>query len=374
MNGSTMRIPWFVWVSLASVSCIVAGTYWDISWHMTIGRDSFWTPAHLLIQAGGILAGGAGAVLVFTTTFRRSAPLRPVSIGVWGFRGPFGAFLGAWGAATMVVSAPFDNWWHNAYGLDVKILSPPHAVLTIGILGVAVAGVLLVLATMNRATGAARDRLAWVLLVIGGEILVLSMIAILEQTFRSNLHRAEAYRAVAVVAPLMMVTFARVSDQRWAATIIATFYTAFMAAMVWFFPLFHAEPKLGPVYQQITHFIPLEFPLLLIVPAIAIDIVRHRFAAWPRWKLAPLLGAVFLATFLPAEWPFAAFMQSEGARNKIFGGDYFAYFMQPDWAIPRHLFFPEHALAPGLAEALAVAIVTSWIGLRLGDAMRAVRR
>jgi hypothetical protein len=369
-----MRIPWFVWVSLASVSCIVAGTYWDISWHMTIGRDSFWTPAHLLIQAGGILAGGAGAVLVFTTTFRRAAPLRPVSIGVWGFRGPFGAFLGAWGAATMVVSAPFDNWWHNAYGLDVKILSPPHAVLTIGILGVAVAGVLLVLATMNRATGPARDRLAWVMLVIGGEILVLSMIAILEQTFRSNLHRAEAYRAVAVVAPLMMVTFARVSDQRWAATIIATFYTAFMAAMVWFFPLFHAEPKLGPVYQQITHFIPLEFPLLLIVPAIAIDIVRHRFAAWPRWKLAPVLGVVFVATFLAAEWPFATFMQSEGARNAIFGGDYFAYFMQPDWAIPRHQFFPEHALAPGLVETLGVAIVTSWVGLKLGDAMRAVRR
>ena len=369
-----MRIPWFVWVSLASVSCIVAGTYWDISWHMTIGRDSFWTPAHLLIQAGGILAGGAGAVLVFTTTFRKSAPLRPVSIGVWGFRGPFGAFLGAWGAATMVVSAPFDNWWHNAYGLDVKILSPPHAVLTIGILGVAVAGVLLVLATMNRATGAARARLAWVMLVIGGEILVLSMIAILEQTFRSNLHRAEAYRAVAIVAPLMMVTFARVSDQRWAATIIATFYTAFMATMVWFFPLFHAEPKLGPVYQQITHFIPLEFPLLLIVPAIAIDLVRHHFAAWPRWKLAPLLGAAFLVTYLAAEWPFATFMQSEAARNAIFGGDYFAYFMQPDWAIPRHEFFTEHALVPGLVQALVVAMVTSWIGLRLGDAMRAVRR
>jgi hypothetical protein len=369
-----LRIPWFVWVSLASVSCIVAGTYWDISWHMSIGRDSFWTPAHLAIQAGGILAGVAGAVLIFSTTFRRNASLRPVSIGVWGFRGPFGAFLGAWGAATMVVSAPFDNWWHNAYGLDVKILSPPHAVLTLGVLGVAIAGVLLVVATMNRASGQARDRLARVLLVIGGEILVLSMIAILEHTFRSNLHRADAYRSVAIVAPLIMIALARVSAQRWAATILATFYTVFMATMVWLFPLFHAEPKLGPVYQQITHFIPLEFPLMLIPPAIAIDLVRHRFTAWPRWKLAPVLGVVFLGVFVAAEWPFATFMQTPAARNAVFGGDYFAYFMQPSWAIPRHEFFPSDALASGMAEAVVLAIVTSWIGLRLGDAMRSVRR
>jgi hypothetical protein len=370
---SRPAIPWFVWTSLASVSCILAGTYWDISWHMSIGRDSFWTPAHIAIQIGGITAGLGGAILVFATTFRKDAPLRASSVGVWGFRGPLGAFLGAWGAATMVVSAPFDNWWHNAYGLDVKILSPPHAVLTTGILAVAFAGVLLAVATTNRATGELRRRLAWFVLVLGGEILVLSMIAILEHTFRSNLHRADAYRSIAVIAPLVLVAFGRVSDQRWASTILAVFYTAFMATMVWLFPLFPAEPKLGPVYQQITHFIPLEFPLLLIVPAVAIDLVRAR-AALPRWQLAPILGVVFVATLVAAEWPFASFMQSPGAENAVFGGDYFAYFMQPDWAIPRHLFFPGDALALGLVEAAAIATIASWLGLRVGDALRAVKR
>ena len=33
----------------------------------------------------------------------------------------------------MITSAPFDNWWHEAYGLDVKILSPPHMLLAAGI-------------------------------------------------------------------------------------------------------------------------------------------------------------------------------------------------------------------------------------------------
>lgn len=37
--------------------CVMVGVYWDISWHMTIGRDTFWTPAHLVIQAGGLIAG-----------------------------------------------------------------------------------------------------------------------------------------------------------------------------------------------------------------------------------------------------------------------------------------------------------------------------
>jgi len=368
----TARLPWYVWTSLLSVTCILVGSYWDISWHMSIGRDSFGTPAHLAIQMGGIISGVSGAILIFTTTFKANAPLRAASIRVLGFRGPFGAFLGAWGAATMVVSAPFDNWWHNAYGLDVKILSPPHAVLTLGILGVAIAGVINVLAVMNRATGQQRDRLRWVVLVIGGEIIVLSMTAILEHTFRSNLHRADAYVAIALAIPMLLVGGAGATNHKWAATLMATFYTAFMATMVWLFPLFPAEPKLGPVYQHITHFIPLEFPILIIAPAIAVDLLRAR--VWPKWLLAPALGVAFVAVLVAVEWPFASFLQSQAARNAFFGTDYFAYFIQPGWYLAEHRFFPGSAGAEGLALAAGAATVTSLIGLWLADLLRKVRR
>ncbi len=50
----------------------------------------------------------------------------------WGFSGPLGAWVTIWGTFVMITSAPFDNWWHNAYGLDVKIVSPPHMVLAAG--------------------------------------------------------------------------------------------------------------------------------------------------------------------------------------------------------------------------------------------------
>ncbi len=364
------RTPWFVWSSLASVSLILFGVYWDISWHMSIGRDSFWTPAHIAIQLGGITAALAGAFLIFSTTFRRDAPLRASSITVLGFRGPLGAFVAAWGGATMVVSAPFDNWWHNAYGLDVKILSPPHAVLTLGILGVAIGGVLLVLATRNR--HARPERLDPILLVIAGEVLVLGMISILEHTFRSNLHRADAYRAMAIVAPLTMLPIARATGRRWGTTLVAATYTAFMVLGIWICPLVGAEPKLGPVYQPITHLVPLEFPMLIIAPAFVIDLIAPRIAS--RWAQVIVSGVVFVAVLVAVEWPFSAFLQTEAARNYVFGTMYFPYFERPEWADPQYRFIPDPRFAIGLAWAALFAIGSSGLGILLGDAMKKVRR
>jgi hypothetical protein len=294
-------------------------------------------------------------------------------VRVWGFRGPLGAFIAVWGAAAMVISAPFDNWWHAAYGLDVKILSPPHAVLTLGILAVATGGVLLVIAPLNRAAERVA-KLEWLLLVIAGEVLVLGMIAILEQTFRSNLHRSGAYVAMAIVVPLLVLSFGRVSNHRWAATIIAGFYMAFMAAMVWFFPLFSAEPKLGPVYQPITHFIPLQFPLLVIAPAFAIDLVRPRLEARPRWQRALVHGPLFVAVLVAVQWPFAEFLMTEHARNWLFGSHYMPYMMHPDWYEPRHEFMPDPDFISGLVPAVLAAVATSYLGLLLGDAMRKAQR
>lgn len=369
-----VRVPWFVWASVLSMSCIVVGLYWDISYHLTVGRDTFWTPAHLLIQLGGVTGGASGAYLILSTTLRRGSPLAARAIGVWGFRGPFGAFLAAWGAATMVVSAPFDDWWHRAYGLDVTVLSPPHTVLTLGILGVSVGGVLNILAMQNGATGALRRRLEAVLLAVGAEVVVLVMAVIFEYTLRHNLHRARSYRAIAIVAPLTMLAFARASGRRWAATTIAAGYTMFMAGMLWIFALVPAEPKLGPVYQPITHYIPLQFPVLLIAPAIAIDLVRDRIAAAARWRQAIAIGAVFLVVLVAAEWPFASFLQSDAAHSWVFGSHYHPYFMSPESWDVRGVFAPESGGAWGMAIAGLTAMLSSAVGLVTGDAMRAVRR
>ena len=122
-------LPWYLSALLLGSTSIVVGLLWDISWHMSIGRDTFWTPAHMAIYLGGVLAGISGGWLALRTTFRGTPEETGVAVRFWGFRAPLGAWVAIWGALAMLTSAPFDDWWHNAYGLDVKIISPPHTVL-----------------------------------------------------------------------------------------------------------------------------------------------------------------------------------------------------------------------------------------------------
>ena len=55
--AETASIPWYVWCCVLSALSAVVGSAWDISWHETVGRDTFWTPAHMMIYLSGVLAG-----------------------------------------------------------------------------------------------------------------------------------------------------------------------------------------------------------------------------------------------------------------------------------------------------------------------------
>src|SRR5215467_4101924 len=161
-------IPWTIWFMVAGIFSGLVGGVWDISWHMSIGRDSFWTPAHILIQLTGVLVGIACAYMILHTTFAPGASAdRDASVRVLGFRAPVGAFIAVWGCVAMLASAPFDNWWHNAYGLDVKIVSPPHTLLSLGTLTIKIGAMALIAAFASRASDAVRRRLVWMLVAIG---------------------------------------------------------------------------------------------------------------------------------------------------------------------------------------------------------------
>ena len=85
------RIPWYVWCCVAATVSAMIGGIWDISWHKTIGRDTFWTPAHMLIYLCGVMTGAGCGWLILSTTFRSAAPLRAASVSLWRFRAPLGA-------------------------------------------------------------------------------------------------------------------------------------------------------------------------------------------------------------------------------------------------------------------------------------------
>jgi hypothetical protein len=378
VSSKTLSIPWYIWCNVVAVACSVVGGVWDISWHESVGRDTFWTPAHLLIQLCGILAGFGCGYLILSTTFRKDSPLRTNSVSVWGFRGPLGAFICTWGAVGMVTSAPFDNWWHNAYGLDVKILSPPHILLALGMTGIRFGTLVLVLAEVNRAAGEYRVRLERVLVFCFMFLLGMTVGIMQEDTFRMFMHGAKFYLVVMFVVPIWFAAAARASENRWAATIIAGAYTLMHLLFMWILQLIPAEPKLGPVYQKITHLVPPDFPLLMIVPAIVFDLVRRRITTLNRWTQAAILGAASLVSFVAAQWPFADFLMSPASRNWFFATDNTPYFIPPDSHWARYAWLPtEHSAAQfalRMVLALAAGILMTRVGLSWGDWMRRIRR
>ena len=71
---------WHAYAVVAAAAMVVVGLLWDISWHMSIGRDTFWTPAHLAIYVGGVVGGLASGFVVLKTTFAGSASERDASV------------------------------------------------------------------------------------------------------------------------------------------------------------------------------------------------------------------------------------------------------------------------------------------------------
>jgi hypothetical protein len=122
--GSSVKvIPTFIYASVFASFCIAIGLQWDISWHMSVGRDGLFSPPHLAIYLGAVISGIFSGVKVLQTSFWGSLEEKQKTIRFWGiFHGSLGAMFCIWGAFAMLTSAPFDDWWHNTYGLDVKIL------------------------------------------------------------------------------------------------------------------------------------------------------------------------------------------------------------------------------------------------------------
>ena len=376
VQGRT-TLPWYLWAAAAAVTSAYIGGYWDISWHRSIGRDTFWSPPHMAIYACGVLAGLSAAYLIFTNTFRKDAPLAAVSVKIWGFRAPLGAFICAWGGLAMLVSAPFDDWWHNAYGLDVKIISPPHMVLAAGFFGINFGAIMLMLAFLNRASGSARAGLQWMFLYVGSMAVCESLLLKLEYISRPEMH-GSAFYAIVILGTLgIIVAVALASRHPWGCTIVTGVYTLFGVAFLWIMPLFPAQPKLGPVYHPVTHFIPWEFPLLVIVPAFVTDVILQRTSGRRPAVRALLIGSAFFATFLLAQWPFANFLMSPGARNWFFGTTYHDYGTPATSLYARFEFVPlepAETLARGLIAAAAISCIMAYAGILAGRAMLRVRR
>src|SRR5690349_13426053 len=370
-------VPRYVAAALIAATSAKVGIIWDISWHRSIGRDTFWTPAHMAIYLGGVLAGTACGWLALRTTFSGVGAERDASVRFWGFRAPLGAWVSIWGALAMITSGPFDNWWHNAYGLDVKVLSPPHVILALGLWAIQLGALFLVLSLQNQRASEQGSRLYGVLAAYTIAILLqnVSTIGIEQIGFANLAHNALYYQVGAGGIPLLLVAAGRGIRLRWPVTTAAACYIAFSLVMIWILQLAPATPKLAPVFNPVTHLIPPPFPLLLIVPAVAIDLAMRRVGRNHDWLLSLLLGIAFLATFAVVQWFFAEFLLGPHARNYFFGVDQWHYSSRlGPW---RYRFWRAETnpvTSTALAIAALIAVASARIGLWWGNWMARLRR
>jgi hypothetical protein len=218
------------------------------------------------------------------------------------------------------------------------------------------------------------------------------MIAVFTTEFseRGLMHGEFFYRVAAIAYPVVLVAAVRGSPLRWPATTVALVYTAVRVLMLWILPLFPGQPRLGPVFQPVTHFVPMDFPLLLVAPALAIDVVMRRTGAdappppgegrLRDWGVAVLLSAAFTAAFLAAQWPFADFLMSPLARNRVFATHMFPYMVPGNTAYTTWQYYGGHhdlgvdRWVRGLAWALAFGTLSARLGLAWGRWMARVRR
>lgn len=372
----------YVAAILASAAGIVIGLLWDISWHMTIGRDTFWAPPHMLEYISGLVAGLFSGFVVLRTTFAGTPDQRAASVRFWGFRGPLGAWITIWGTFAMLLSAPFDDWWHNAYGLDVKIVSPPHALLFWGMLGIVVGAVTVSVAAQNRSAGLPQGRRdAWLYALAGGVMCLVFGAGTLEYSWPNQQHWTYFYRVWAVVFPALLVGYSRAGRLKYPATAAALIFMAIWFLLGQVLRLTPGAPRLAPIWNPRTYLWPPYFPTWLVVPALGIDLVRRRLTNARPWVASLALGATFVLLLLAVQYPFSSFMLHGPTRNGFFNFNEWPYFSRPgawqtDFWYDDPLFdLPSRAtFVLGMVVAIAVAAISSRFGLLWGGWMARVKR
>lgn len=382
---SSIELPTYLYATVLASFSIMIGLVWDISWHTSIGRDGLLSAPHLAIYFGGVLAGIFSGVRVLKISFAGTEKQKQESLHFWGiFRGSLGALFCIWGAIAMLTSAPFDDWWHNTYGLDVTILSPPHTVLLLGMVTIQFGAMITVLSVKNRMNlsnqinPTTEKRLRLFFALSSGFVMCMLFTIASEYLGRHDMHNPFFYQVSSFLFPLLLVAVSISAPRRWGATLAASVYTVFMAAMVWILPLFPAEPLLGPVMNPITNFQAFEFPLLLIFPAIAIDMITQRFSSMNPWMKSLLYAGAFLIAFLIFQYPFGDFLMSEAARNWFFGTESWYFGSSPDWqyryAYAEWMEASGLDLVKGLAIALVVGYLSSRLSMRWGKWMKSIMR
>lgn len=264
------------------------GIYWDVAWHIDIGRDTFFTLPHNFLYSS--IAIVLIASLYGLLRDRRDTPFH---LHWRSLRFHPGVLIVAVGAALELLFAPLDELWHQLFGIDVTLWAPMHL---IGILGLSLASFGgLVSAWLERRLAVDERRrqhfgrltLFFAAAVLGWSVLLLAEFDFNTPQFPSFWHPV----LLVGLPPLVLVLIRRLTAWRWAATVTALLYTAFRLALAGWLITTASLDLAGYTRPLIP---------LLFLSALAVDLLARR--GLPGWLLGLSAGAVTLLS----NWPLVA--------------------------------------------------------------------
>ncbi len=127
------------------------------------------------------------------------------------------------------------------------------------------------------------------------------------------MHNASFYKVSAAAFPIFLLAFGRVCGRALCHYVRHGCLHGFEKATLCIIPLFPAEPKLGPIWNHFDHYQGFAFPLLLVVPALAMDWLLNRYA-YERLGWAALYECCVCGVNVGRSMAFGGFLQ-ESYRN-----------------------------------------------------------
>lgn len=113
----------FCIASMGSILQIIGGN-WDVTSHLLLQPETFFTPSHTLLYGGILLLSISALIAVYFLKKDNEIRNDPLSLSL--------KFL-IIGSALSIVSGPSDFVWHGVFGVD-GFLSPTHLLLISGML------------------------------------------------------------------------------------------------------------------------------------------------------------------------------------------------------------------------------------------------
>lgn len=362
-------------VTTVIVVSVVVMVFWilDIGWQAAGGRVALTALPHLAPYLGGLAVAISAAWLLAGLLGRGARPDGVVIGTPWRGRA-LASVVALGGAALMFGAGLFDYVWHAHHPPTPEVLSPPHIVLALGIFAVQLSALLLVVARPQGEGAAEDDRWRSRLLMWPAGMVVLWIATLAtEYVGRPNLwHGSEFYQVSALIFPVVLAAVSRLSTDRWPAVKAALVYMSTALVLIWVFPKVPVASGGLASGTSPGHLLPPPFPLLLVVPAFAIDFLhrRHGRDSGPGRDhlLAIGIGLAFLFFLLLVHWFLGDLLLSDLGRTYVFGADRWPYHARlGEW---RYQYWtPDagtRAFVLGLAVAWLLASLSARLGLGLG--------